>query len=250
MRTLARYSYPFVLLGLAFVAIRCQKSVATKDVIHIHATSPVVLADGSSLDTIYADLPLETLATNRGVTFQASSGLFLNGFDTMSVMASMTNITSGKITATALWRASLRGGPDTLSASTSTIPVYTDTLTLFLTSSTVDSILLIPSAYVVKDTFGMSITLTGVLMNSTLGMVSQQTMVRFTDTTDAGVAAGGFFQPALAYSDTTKVTTTYFPALLPAGNTTGAYITITARGYDNKGNPAGPPGKTRIFISP
>jgi hypothetical protein len=243
------YIYLLVSLGLLGTLTRCQKNVATTDVIHIHASSKTVLADGSSLDTIYADLPISTLAANLGVSFEAKSGLFTNGFDTMSVFASRTNIVPNKITAVVIWRAALRSGPDTLSATNNTIPLYTDTLTLLLMPSAEDSILLTPSTYTLQDTFGMQVTLTAMLFNSQGGLVSQGTTVQFSDTKD-GAPAGGYFVPANAINDSSKVSTIYFPPALASGATIGDTILIKATAMDASGNSTGRPGTTSIFISP
>lgn len=251
MRNWANILTLLLCCGFALATLRCQKSVAPRDVIHIHASRiTTIIADGSSLDTIYADLNANAVPANRGVTFQAASGLFANGFDTMSVFANRTDITSGKITAVVFWHASLRAGNDTLSASTSTIPQFSDSLILSLTVSAVDSIQLIPSTYTLKDTFGMQLTLTGILLNASGGEPSIGGTVRFTDLTDAGTPAGGIFQPSTAGIDSDKVTTLYSPSLLTAAETTGRYVTIKAMAYDPNGNPTGRPGFTRIYISP
>ena len=249
MQHRSNYIYLFVSLGLLTALTRCQKNVATTDVIHIHASRIVALADGSSLDTIYADLPISTLAANRGVIFEAASGLFANGFDTMSTFASHTDIDPNKITAVVIWHAALRSGPDTLFATNTTIPQYTDTLTLLLTASNADSILLTPSSYTVKDTFGMQVTLTGTLFNNQGGLVSQGATIQFSDTRNGG-PAGGYFLPAVTINDSSKVSTIYFPPALASGATTGDTIQIKAAAKDAGGNPIGRPGTTRIFISP
>jgi len=249
MQRRSNYIFLLAVLGLLSVLTHCQKSVATTDVIYIHASRTTVLADGSSLDTIYADLPISTLAADLGVSFYAGSGLFANGFDTMSVFASRTNVDPKKITALVIWHAGLRSGPDTLSATTTGSPVYTDTLSLFLTAANADSILLTPSSYTVKDTFGMQVTLTATLFDSLGGLVSQGVTVQFSDTKD-GVSAGGHFIPATAINDSSIISTIYFPPALTPGATVGDTILIKAAAMDANGNPTGRPGTVSIFINP
>jgi hypothetical protein len=230
--------------GLLAVLLGCQPSISPRQVISIRATSMDPLADGSSLDTFYADLDINSQNTGLGVTFQAASGLFANGFDTMSVFANRTDIDPKKITAVAIWRASLRSGPDTVFASTSTNPQYTDNVVVSLTPSLADSILLIPSSYTVKDTFGMQVTITATLFNSLGGMVSLGTNVQFSD-----LSAGGTFQPPVAIADSSRVSTVYFPKLLPKGDSTGVQDTIMAAILSPSGATIAI-GRTIIYVSP
>lgn len=246
---------PDTVIGFALVVLLveagCQKTARPENVIYIHATSTSVLADGSSLDTIYADLPINTLAEYRAVTFGASSGLFANGFDTMSALAERTDIDAGKITAEVIWQASLRGGPDTLSATSSTIPAVTNYLTLTLTSVPVDSIQLTPSAYIVKDTFGMQDSFTAALRNMLGGHVSMGGTVKFTDTYVQGGPGGGTFYPPAAVVDSSQVATVYFPKVLHGSDSTyGKALNISAQAYDVNGNAVGPSTTVQIFISP
>ena len=240
----------FVLVVMA-VQIGCQKHAPTADVIYIHASSDSVLADGSSLDTIYADLPVNTLAAYRGVTFGASSGLFANGFDTMSTVAVRTDVNAGKITAVVILQVSLRGGADTVSATSSAVPQYTDYLMLNLTNAAVDSIQLIPASYVVKDTFGMQDSFTAVLRDSLGGGVSIGGSVVFRDFNLQGGPGGGVFYPAVANVDSNQVATVYFPLLLHGTDSTyGVYLNISAQAYDMNGNQVGRPATKQIYISP
>jgi len=231
---------------LAFWAAGCQKTVTLNNIISIHATSTQVLADGSSMDTIYADLPVDALAAYRQVTFQSSSGLFANGLDTMSVFANRTDLDPGKITAVVTWHSSLRSGPDTLSASTNTVPQSTNYLILDLAPSMADSIMIMPSSYTLKDTFGMQLIIGGILYNNQGGMVSLGTEVQFSDQ-----SAGGVFMPTIANVDSTsRVSVIYFPPLLPSGSTTGVYITIQAVVLNSSIGQTMPKSTTEIYISP
>src|SRR5579863_3413474 len=238
-------------LLLLLMEAGCQKRAPTSDVIYVHATSGSVLADGSSLDTIYADLPVNTLAQYRAVTFGATSGLFANGFDTMTVLATRTDIDEGKITAVAVFRASLRSGPDTVSATSSTVPEFIVYAYLNLMESTAGSIQLIPGAYLVKNMFGMQDSFTAILQNVQGGMVSIGGTVEFTASTPQGGAAGGLFYPPVANVDSSQVATAYFPPLLDASDMgTGNYINVTAQAYDINKVMVGQPATIQIFISP
>lgn len=239
----------FILVGI-LLSPNCQKTVPVKEVISIHATSPSVNADGSSLDTVYADLSVNALASFRNITFQATSGIFSNGFDTMTVYANQTWIDPGKITALLTFRASLRSGPDTILASTQTVPQFTDFLVLNLIPSVADSIQLTPSTFVLKDTFGMQVTVMSILYNSVGGMVSQEEKVQFTDFTGIGTSAGGNFMPSIALLDSSKCMTTYFPKLLPQGATSGTYITILGTVLDSNGRSTNVMNSIKIYISP
>ncbi|HVU98666.1 MAG TPA: hypothetical protein VHE34_25765 [Puia sp.] len=229
----------------------CQKHLNVKDVISIHAASNTPLADGSTQDLIYADLPVDALAAFRGVTFKASSGLFDNGADTMSVFANRTDVTVGKITAVVTWHASLRSGLDTLSASTSTVPQQTDYLYLTLAPSTASTIQLTPSTYTVTNEFGAQVTISGRLRNSDGGMVSQGVKVQFSDFADGtnSPAGGSFISPVVTMDTGSIVSTVYFPPQL-TDPTTGAYIVIKATVLDASGNPTGTTVSIRIFVSP
>jgi hypothetical protein len=247
MRTPTIIAYFVICCGITIVTIGCQHQITGKDVrnvISVRATSTDVLADGSSLDTLYADLDISSENSALGVTFRAASGLFRNGFDTLSVFANRTDIDPKKITAVAIWQASLRGGTDTVYASTSTNPQYTDSVILTLTPSLADSILLIPSSYTLKDTFGMEVTVTATLFNSVGGMVSLGANIQFSD-----LSAGGMFQPPVAVSDSSKVSTFYFPKLLQTGSSTGVQDTIVATITAPSGRTIAT-GRTIIYISP
>ncbi|HEY4108301.1 hypothetical protein [Puia sp.] len=229
----------------------CQKHLNVKEVISLHASSDQLLADGSAKDILYADLPIATLASLRGVTFKASSGLFDNGADTMSVFANRTDVTVNKITASVVLHASLRSGPDTVSASTSTVPQQTDFVYLTLNPSSPATIQLTPLFLQLTNVFGMQVAFTGLLQNADGGMVSQGVKVKFIDQAeDNPTLPKGVFSPQVAVLDTASVvSTTYYPPLLPAGSA-GVYIVITAIILDASDQPTNMTATARIFISP
>ena len=229
--------------------LACQKTVEVNEVVLIHASSPKLLADGLSMDTVYADLPINTLAANLPLLFQATSGTFINGFDTMTIVANRTDLTPGKITAIAFFKASLRPGLDTILVSTYTIPQYVNYLQLTLDTVFADSVLVVPATYTTPDSFGVALPVTGKLFNPLNGMVSSGMQVQFSDTTDSGQPAGGTFQPQLMTVDSSAFSTLYFPPQLPPGSTTGIYVTIKAAVIVPAGS-SGASGSARIYISP
>ena len=208
-----------------FLAAACQKTPSIRDVIALRATSSQVLADGSRLDTFYADLPINSVAANRAVTFQVSSGLFSNGFDTITVWANRTDIDPNKITAIAIFQTSTRPGPDTVNAATNTTPQVVNQMIIDLSPSLVDSILLTPSAYSVPDSFGISVNITALLFDSTLGRVSQGATISFSDYSGSQPGGGTFLPQSLLISDTSQVIVSYTPSQT---DTAGQLITIVA----------------------
>lgn len=247
MKTFFNYTIP--LIAAAVLGIACQKKVAAWRTIAVRATSPQVTADGSQLDTIYADLPINALQADLGVIFQTSTGLFSNGADTMTVIANRTDIDKGKITAMAVWRASLIAGTDTITASTNTTPQVVNTLMLDMAPSAAVSIQLAASAFSVPVDFGGEITITGTLYNKAGGMVSIGTPVRFTDTYQSnGTAVGGEYRQLQNLSDSfSQVSTIYTPG---AAATPGTFMYVNATILDQHGNPTGTPGSVLIYITP
>jgi hypothetical protein len=246
---LLRQAVVFLTTLLFILGTGCQKRAPTTDVVYIHASSLSALANGSSLDTIYADLPINTLAAYRGVTFAATSGLFANGFDTMSAFALRTDISPNKITAIVVWQAGIRGGLDTLSVATSTVPEYVDYLYLNLDTSVVDSIQFLP-AYIVQDSTVIQDSFTAVLRSAIGAKVSMGGTVVFTDIT-GGKSAGGYFLPPTAIVDSSQVSTVYFPPPLSGAQiTNGNIINIQAQAYNAGGVPVGREATVTLVISP
>jgi hypothetical protein len=246
MRAFFNHILILACIGAIVLAHSCQKTVPAQDVISIHASSMRVSADGGSMDTLYADLPVNALAADRAVSFQASSGLFANGFDTMTVIANRTDIDKGKITAVLTWKASLRIGLDTIVAATNTIPQVIDTLTLNLIASAPDSISLTPSSFTALDTFGTQITIMGTLFNSKGGMVSQGTEILFSAADTASpYSSMGMFRPQISISnDTSQVSTIYSPGLVPHMT----YILLKASVLGPNGNTIAPSASTLIYV--
>jgi|GEM_PF-6120630 len=234
------------------VVVGCHKDPEpVTNVISIYESGEKIVADGISIDTIYADLPINSMASSRSILFHSSSGLFSNSNDTLTITADRIDVHPGKVTAVAVWHAGLRSGLDTISASTNTSPRVTDFLSLTLAPSLADSIYLTASAYKVVSTFGMQVTITAVIYNKTGGMVSQDTKIGFFATPTIMSGGNGFFQPPSNLSGlSSSVTTFYSPPLLPANATDGNVITIGAAVIDAQGAPSSKLFTTKILISP
>lgn len=241
--------YLFIVLGALpfFLGAHCHKT--GKDGIDIGATSTQVLADGTALDTIYAGLPVNTPASNRMVFFQTGAGDFANGFDTMTVLANRTDIDPGYIAAVVTWHASLRSGPDTITAYTTTEEVMSASLTLTLDSVAPDSLWLTASSDSITNAFNSQTTITGILFNNFGGMVSINTLIFFSDSLvspTGTTAAGGTFQPVVAKSDTASTVKTIYslPSLTASG-----LIKITGYLQSPSGSKTPLPGKVEVYYS-
>ena len=248
MKRLISYTALSIGLMAAVFLPACQKKVAAYRTVSIRATNPEPLADGSQLDTIYADLPINAVQADLAVTFQTTLGLFSNGMDTMTVIASRTDIDKGMITAVAIWKASLLPGTDTITVSTNTIPQVVNLLKLKVDTSFADSIHLETSSFAVQASFGSEVTITGTLYNKYGGMVSQGNMVTFSDTYQGGGAVGGKYRLNQPSSDTlSQVSTIYSPGPTAV---TGQYLYITAAILGSNGQPTGKTGSVPIYILP
>jgi hypothetical protein len=226
----------------------CVKTIPTNDVILLSASSADVEGDGISMDTVYASLPNNSVTASSYVLFKTSTGLFDNGFDTMTVLANRQDINPKYNTAVARITTSLRDGLDTVTATTVTNPPFMQMINIVFTKSAPAFLIMQASAFTVATNFGSEVTITGTLLNSSRNRVSDSTLVQFTDYyQSSGLPVGGSYrQLQNASNDSSQLSFIYSSGLAPPGS----FIYIKGVVLDSNGMPTAIADSVLLYITP
>lgn len=225
----------------------CTKDVQTHDVVKINIVDTLLASDAASQTKVYGSVPYSAAADKRVVFFKASSGVFSNGKDTMSVSADSLSVYPDKRTAVTTYTSSLRSGRVTVVASSKTNPIYSDSSYITLQPSLPIKIKLTANAFAVADSFKGEILITGTLSNASGGGVSKGASVRMFDYYDqSGDSVKGSYRSAkLVSDDSSKVSALYTPGLAVPNS----FIFIRVFIVDSLGQPVGSPDSVKIFIT-